>query len=106
MRIDKNVLTMLDSFEEVGLKDLADSISTEIHNTEGTMIEALALGVQQYTIREKNKRTAMLLKRSRIPKECYLSNLLRYRARKLDYELVDEFMSLEFISEGVAVGLM
>ena len=100
MRIDKNVLAMLDSLEDVGLKELSDSISTEIHNTEGAVLEALALGTQQYTVREKNRRAEMLIKRSRIPKECYLSNLYRYRVRHLDYELIDEFMSLEFLKEG------
>ena len=38
MRIDKNVLSMLDFLEDVGLKDLANSISTEIHNTEGAVL--------------------------------------------------------------------
>ena len=42
----------------------------------------------------------MLIKRSRILKKCYINNLYRYRARRLDYELIDEFMSLEFLKEG------
>lgn len=101
MRRSEGVKKINDSLCSIGLDGLALNIDRSLATVKSTseIMESFVLAVETYSQEEKNRRTAQLLKRSKVPSIEYYSDLWDYEARRFDYEQLEYILELPFVRE-------
>ena len=88
------------SLEVLGFNQLGDRIGRSISSSPGDdALASIALEFSMFSEDFHSAKVQRLLKQSRIPEKSLLENLLTYKERQLDIELINDLGELHFIKE-------
>lgn len=101
MKRSESIKKINDSLLSIGLDGLAMNIDRSLATVTSTseLMESFVLAFETYSQEEQTRRTAQLLKRSKVPYVEYYSNLWNYKARRFDYEQLEYILDLPFVKE-------